>query len=636
MADVFISHSTKDKETADKAVAYLEERGISCWIAPRNIVAGSDWAAAISAAITSAKIFLLIYSENSAASEQCAREMNLAETIEGLFVVPYKADNAPLTGTYQYYLTGAHWIFADAKKNNYNFDELFTMLSGILGNANGNTADSTYTDTFNVNKVSVSVPDVKPVKSGRKKLIFVGVAGAAAVTGIIVAAVLLSSGVGKVVPPEPEALTTTGTTESITETAVSASPNYGTISDYSLTYNNVVIEGTYTGGLNATGQPEGSGEVKGTYSVLNVKFTATVTGDFSNGMLNGSASIILTSASGSREKHESDSIVNGRVNGIERSTITLENGTETTTEVEMIHGIANGIGKGNIKYPNGDTETFELCYADGMINGEGKSVYNYTEGSTEYGFKTRTYIGTYKDNMKCGKGSFTLEYYSGVTEVYEGEFDGDDFGGQGTLMFTYPASADGDALKTVVSSGIFRNGTMNGQGKRTDEYVSGERKVYEGNFSGGMYEGEGTLTAYYAEEDEKMTDVYTGEFKSGYFEGKGKKVTEYKDGDSEIIEGDWIKGETNGSIYYECIYAEPKGDAGMVRESYSGYVKNGIKNGMAMQKLYLADGTVISINGEWNDNAPVDGCIVSAQNAEGDLIRSGLWKNGTIEWQQAD
>ena len=49
MADVFISHSSKDKKLADRICDELEERGISCRIAPRDITPGKEWAGEISA-----------------------------------------------------------------------------------------------------------------------------------------------------------------------------------------------------------------------------------------------------------------------------------------------------------------------------------------------------------------------------------------------------------------------------------------------------------------------------------------------------------------------------------------------------------------------------------------------------------
>ena len=633
MADVFISHSTKDKETADKVVAYLEERGISCWIAPRDIVAGTDWAAAISAAITSAKIFLLIYSENSAASEQCAREMNLAETVRGVFVVPYKIDDHPLTGTYQYYLTGAHWIMADAGKGDHKLEELHLMVSGILVNG---TQNNTYTDDIGIRNGSMATRNYAGAQRGRgRKFIVAGAVGAAAVTGIIVGAVFLFSGGGK--PQQPVPATTTAQTAAGGDdgTAGSGTVSYGTLQNYMLTYNSVVIDGTYTGELNAEGRPEGKGEFEGTYKILNAVSSVSVTGDFRNGMLNGSVTFILTGADGGMEKHESDSVVDGKVMGTEKMTVAMADGTESVSEVEMLHGIANGKGKGTAKYPNGDTEEFEAVYSDGAMNGEGKSVYNYAESSDEHGLRTRTYIGNYKDNVRSGNGTLTLEYADGSKEVYDGGFANDDYYGKGTHIFTYPDSTNGDDLKKVISVGTFSNGSLNGTGKRTDEYVSGERRIYDGDFVGGRFEGSGTLTAEFAEDDPRSKCVYTGSFKDSYFEGKGRQVTEYKNGVTEITDGDWVKGQSHGSVYYECSYSEPMGDAGFIRETYSGYVKNNVRSGTGIQKLFLEGGTVISINGEWEESAPAEGCIVTEQDSEGSLVRTGVWKNGTIEWQQA-
>src|SRR5205814_2402697 len=45
--DVFISYSSKDKLAADATCAAMETRHLRCWIAPRDIVAGADWASSI-------------------------------------------------------------------------------------------------------------------------------------------------------------------------------------------------------------------------------------------------------------------------------------------------------------------------------------------------------------------------------------------------------------------------------------------------------------------------------------------------------------------------------------------------------------------------------------------------------------
>ncbi len=112
VADVFISHSSVDKKIADYICEQLEKNGITCWIAPRDIVAGSDWAATISGALSEARAMLLIFSKNSARSKQVPKELSIAEK-KNTLVIPYKIDDTELTGSFEYYLTGAHWITAD-------------------------------------------------------------------------------------------------------------------------------------------------------------------------------------------------------------------------------------------------------------------------------------------------------------------------------------------------------------------------------------------------------------------------------------------------------------------------------------------------------------------------------------------
>ena len=45
--DAFISYSHRDRLAADAACAGLEAAGIRCWIAPRDIAPGKEWAEGI-------------------------------------------------------------------------------------------------------------------------------------------------------------------------------------------------------------------------------------------------------------------------------------------------------------------------------------------------------------------------------------------------------------------------------------------------------------------------------------------------------------------------------------------------------------------------------------------------------------
>ena len=63
--DVFISYSSKNKNIADAIVADLEQNNVKCWYAPRDILSGEDWAGAINNAISSTKIFVLVFTDES-------------------------------------------------------------------------------------------------------------------------------------------------------------------------------------------------------------------------------------------------------------------------------------------------------------------------------------------------------------------------------------------------------------------------------------------------------------------------------------------------------------------------------------------------------------------------------------------
>ena len=59
---VFLSHATEDRDIATQVCAALEADGISCWIAPRDVKAGTDYAAAILDAIRTSDLVLLVFS----------------------------------------------------------------------------------------------------------------------------------------------------------------------------------------------------------------------------------------------------------------------------------------------------------------------------------------------------------------------------------------------------------------------------------------------------------------------------------------------------------------------------------------------------------------------------------------------
>ncbi len=113
---IFISHSSKDHDTAALICDALEKNGLLCWIAPRDIPYGKEWAGEIAKAIENSSAFLFLSSGNSNASGQVSREIQLAIENE-VPIIPIRLDGADYSDTNKYYLATIHCMFQyDASK----------------------------------------------------------------------------------------------------------------------------------------------------------------------------------------------------------------------------------------------------------------------------------------------------------------------------------------------------------------------------------------------------------------------------------------------------------------------------------------------------------------------------------------
>lgn len=129
--DVFISYSTKDKEVADAVCSTLEARGVRCWIAPRDIVAGMEWSEAIIDALTSARIMVLVFSGNANESPQVKREVQRAFE-KGITVIPFRVENVAPSKALEYYIGPVHWLDAFPPPMEQHFQRLFDTTRLIL------------------------------------------------------------------------------------------------------------------------------------------------------------------------------------------------------------------------------------------------------------------------------------------------------------------------------------------------------------------------------------------------------------------------------------------------------------------------------------------------------------------------
>ena len=108
-APIFISYASQDAETANAVCKSLEGHGISCWMAPRNVQAGAQYADAIVRAINDAKAMVLVLSGSAVASAHVGREVERAAS-KNKPVFAFRIDGAALNPALEYFLSQSQWI----------------------------------------------------------------------------------------------------------------------------------------------------------------------------------------------------------------------------------------------------------------------------------------------------------------------------------------------------------------------------------------------------------------------------------------------------------------------------------------------------------------------------------------------
>jgi hypothetical protein len=131
--DVFLSYSSKDKAVADAACAALESRGIRCWIAPRDIIAGKEWGAAIIEGLEQCRSMVLIFSANANASQQVMREVERA-VHRGMPIIPFRIEDVPASKSMEYFISFHHWMDAFDGTLEEHLEQLSGTVRSLLAN----------------------------------------------------------------------------------------------------------------------------------------------------------------------------------------------------------------------------------------------------------------------------------------------------------------------------------------------------------------------------------------------------------------------------------------------------------------------------------------------------------------------
>jgi len=129
--DVFVSYSQPDHERAFELVERLEARGLTVWIAPRDISPAADWAAEIIDAISAARLMVLVFSSHSNASPQVRREVERA-VHKQVPVLTFRIEDLVPSKSLEYFLSSQHWLDGFPEPRERHYERLCSHVAALL------------------------------------------------------------------------------------------------------------------------------------------------------------------------------------------------------------------------------------------------------------------------------------------------------------------------------------------------------------------------------------------------------------------------------------------------------------------------------------------------------------------------
>jgi TIR domain. len=128
---LFISYSDKDKAFAELLLTALERRGVTCWMAPRDIPPGGSYADAIIRAIEESECFLLVYTTHSNTSPHVLREVERALKFERN-IIPIRFDDSEPSRSLDYLLATVQWLSIDPSKASGEVSRIADEITNCL------------------------------------------------------------------------------------------------------------------------------------------------------------------------------------------------------------------------------------------------------------------------------------------------------------------------------------------------------------------------------------------------------------------------------------------------------------------------------------------------------------------------
>jgi predicted ATPase len=106
---VFVSHASKDATVARRVVELLEDAGVPCWIAPRDIPPGADYTQALLDGLAGAPALVLLFSAAANASPHVRRELETAVGSDTAFL-PIRLEEVDPSPSLRYFIGTSQWL----------------------------------------------------------------------------------------------------------------------------------------------------------------------------------------------------------------------------------------------------------------------------------------------------------------------------------------------------------------------------------------------------------------------------------------------------------------------------------------------------------------------------------------------
>ena len=131
MSDIFISYASKDKNVANAICAKLEQLQLKCWIAPRDIKPGEEYAGGIVRGIDVCRCMVVVFSGSANASQHVLREVERAVG-RNVVIIPFRIDDIIPSDSMDYFLKVAHWLDAKDMDLDSAIDHLARTIAAFL------------------------------------------------------------------------------------------------------------------------------------------------------------------------------------------------------------------------------------------------------------------------------------------------------------------------------------------------------------------------------------------------------------------------------------------------------------------------------------------------------------------------